>query len=76
MKIIGVITGEYNGNKYGKLITTEPLNKSGSAGINAVISKCQYQLALDLVRDWALYEGQDCIINYDRYGKVQAVQVM
>lgn len=76
MKLIGVRLGEYEGNKYARLITTEPMKiESGSRGDNAVVSKIEYALALDIVQDWELYRDQSVTLLYDRYGRVTSVNL-
>lgn len=76
IKIIGVITGVYEGNNYAKVILTEPITKAASAGLNAVVSKCNYLLALRLVEEWDLYQNQDVKVNYDRFGKIQDLDLI
>ena len=77
MKLIGVKLGEYEGNKYAKLITIEPSRhpESGSRGYEAVISKMSYDLAREIVADWDLYADQDVILSYDRFGRVTSINV-
>lgn len=77
MKLIGVKLGEYEGNKYAKLITIEPARhpETGSRGYEAVISKMSYDLAREIVADWDLYAEQDVILSYDRFGRVTSINV-
>lgn len=76
IKIIGVITGVYEGNNYAKVILTEPVTKTASVGLNAIVSKCNYLLALHLIEDWELYNDQDVEVNYDRFGKIQTLHLI
>ena len=76
MKLIGVLLGEYEGNKYAKCIFTERMTKGGSVGDNAIVSKCVYQVALDIASDWSLFENQSVSVAYDRYGRVQHVDLV
>lgn len=76
MTLIGAYVGEYNGNKYAKIITTEDFERGGSRGKNAVISKADYKLVSEsIIPEWGLYENAEVLLSYDRFGKVQAVTV-
>lgn len=77
MKLIGIKLGEYEGNKYAKLITIEPARhpESGSRGYEAVISKMSYDLALEILPEWELYADQNVILSYDRFGRVTSINV-
>ena len=77
MKLIGIKLGEYEGNKYAKLITIEPARhpESGSRGYEAVISKMLYDLALEILPEWELYADQNVILSYDRFGRVTSINV-
>ena len=76
MKIIGVLLGEYEGNKYAKCIFTERLTRGGSVGDNAIISKASYQVGLDIASDWSSYENKNVSVFYDRFGRVQGVELV
>lgn len=69
-KLIGIRTGEYEGNKYARLIFTEPFDESQGLGENAVISKADYNFVLlHVLPQAAKYLGQNVIASYDRFGK-------
>lgn len=72
MKLIGIITGEYEGNSYAKLITTETFEgRAGCYGENAVISKAQFFLVQnEVLPNREIYLGCDVVLYYDRFGKV------
>lgn len=78
MQIIGVVCGEYEGNKWAKIITTEPVpDRPGCVGLNAVISKANYTFVHEeLFPNYALYVGQEVALYYDRFGKVQSVKII
>lgn len=77
MKLIGIRLGEYEGNKYAKLITSEDFAPdSGSRGSNAVISKIVYDVALDICKDWELYRDQEVKLYYDRFERVVEVRLV
>ena len=72
MVLIGIITGEYEGNSYAKLIAVEEFEgRAGCYGRNAVISKAQYKLVKDeILPNKDLYLGSEVQLYYDRFGKV------
>lgn len=70
LKLIGIKTGEYEGNKYARLIFTEPFEGSQGIGENAIISKADYNFVyLHVLPQAALYLGQNVVAAYDRFGK-------
>lgn len=76
MKLIGAVVGEYNGNKYSKLVFLEPMYKAGTYGTNAVVSKAQYNYVIsEIIPLWEQYEGQEVRVYYDRFGKVSEISL-
>lgn len=76
MKLIGIVTGTYEGNNYAKLIFTEALAPGKGLGENAVISKANYDFVmLEVMPQAALYLGQDVRAYYDRFGKCNGLQL-
>lgn len=76
MKLIGLIQGVYEGNRYARLITTEDVPfREGCRGLTSVISKCNPDLGKKIFEDWDLYNNQDVVLGYDRFGKVQSINL-
>ena len=75
MKLIGAFSGEYEGNKYAKIITLEKFTRSGAFGSNAVISKVNFNYYCNWIDDFELYVDQEVILNYDRFGKVTEIRL-
>ena len=76
MKLIGIVTGTYEGNNYAKLIFTEPLAPGKGLGENAVISKASYDyVMLEVMPQAALYLGHDVRAFYDRFGKCNGLAI-
>lgn len=77
MILIGMYFGEYEGNRYAKLIFTEPFERANSYGTNAVISKANYFYCKEtILPEWDLYANQKVRVNYDRFGKVSDISVI
>lgn len=76
MVLIGVISGEYQGNKYYRLIFTEKLDRAGCYGDNAISSRCTRDCFEKARSDIDLFLGNKVIANYDRFGKVQDINLM
>lgn len=71
--LVGVASGEYEGNKWGRLYLARPMNPqrgSGCSFIDKDHSKCDYNLAVQLQRDWSLYEGQKVSCSANLYGRI------
>lgn len=74
MKLIGIVTGTYEGNNYAKLIFTEGIQTGKGLGENAIISKASYDFVmLEVMPQAALYLGQEVKAFYDRFGKCNAL---
>ena len=77
MKLIGIVTGEYEGNRYAKMIFEEPMERDGCYGINAVISKTNFQYVVtEILPLWDQYNGQEVRVYYDRFGKVSEISLI
>lgn len=77
MKLVGLVTGEYEGNRYAKMIFTEKMERAGCYGINAVISKANFQYVVtEILPMWDQYEGQEVRAYYDRFGKVSEISLI
>lgn len=72
MKLIGIVTGNYEGNMYAKLITTESFTgRDGCYGDNAVISKANYNFVVcEIIPNKDILLGEDVTLYYDRFGRV------
>lgn len=76
MRLIGVLTGVYEGNMFAKLIFTEPFTRANCYGDNAVLSKANYNyVATHIVPQVDLYMGKEVIVSYDRFGRVTEVRL-
>lgn len=77
MKFIGAFEGEYEGNKYARVICVEPFTSKNGHGENAVVSKINYNYFVEkILPDIDLYLGAEVGLSYDRFGKVQTVTLI
>lgn len=77
MKLIGLVTGEYEGNRYAKMIFTEEMERAGCYGTNAVISKANFQYVVtEILPMWDQYVGKEVRVYYDRFGKVSEISLI
>lgn len=75
MKLIGIIKGVYEGHDYAKIIALEPMTRADSYGTNAVVSKLSVEEYERLRRDWELYQDQEVYLVYNRFGRVDRVEL-
>ena len=78
MELIGILTGEYQGQRYAKVICTETFEgRAGCYGTNAVISKAKYDyVKSEIIPQIDLYIGSKVRLFYDQYGKVIEIKIV
>lgn len=75
MKLIGVRTGEVNGNKYAKGFF-EYVPHDPYCGVCVKIEKFRYDFALEVIRDWDKYSGIECDPNFDSFNRVKSFDLI
>lgn len=75
MKLIGVVTGEFQGNKWAKVVLTEPMPvRAGAVGLNSIVSKAHYDyICNEILPCFDLFANQEVRVFYDRFGKIQEI---
>lgn len=75
MKLIGIFKGTYEGHDYAKVIALEPMNRVDGFGTNAVVSKLNLDEYERLRREWDLWADQEVYLVYNRFGRVDRVEL-
>lgn len=79
-KLIGVEFGTYEGNNWGRLHLLEPFGSGSQAvGYREVkkdYSKCDYLLAVNIMKEWELYENQEVYASANLRGRIDRVDLV
>lgn len=72
-KLVGVMSGEYEGRKWGKLVLLRQIDFKRGCGwiqLDKENKKCTYDLAVEIQKDWNLYENQEVVCSCDLSGRI------
>lgn len=76
MKLVGVRTGIYEGNKWARINVIEPFNTiQGCIGDNVLSLKADFNFCSSLLNQPDLM-GKEVRLYYDRFGKVQDMELL
>lgn len=77
-KLVGVAYGVYEGNKWGQLHLIQPVYGDNSLGWRPVKkedSKADYDLCVEIARDWDMYEDQKIYCGCQLGGRIDRVEL-
>ena len=75
MTLKGIVSGEYQGHAYAKIFCLEKFQNPLGYGENAVVSKLNIEEYNRIKEDWDLYAGQEVYLVYNRFGRVDRVEL-
>lgn len=73
MKIVGILQGDFEGKRWYKLELLESIKSGSGYGYRSVSSKCTQEIGQQIAMEFELYENQEVILYYDRFGRVMSV---